>query len=233
MAFRRRRRGFRSKRRPRRFARRRRFRRRRRRNVTAMSTEPRTQFRALVYVGEDIDLDPGAVGVTASHYFRCNSLFDPDFTGTGHQPHGFDSLALKYGGYRVRTATITCTFMASSTANANKRVGIQLTSQSSPVSTVITDIVESPHVVYKVLATSDSGRSVVRVRMTVRPWHFLGVAYKNSNYSANVVSSPTNVCFFRVFCGPVDEVQDTTGAQVDVHITYKAQFFDGLEIGPS
>ena len=35
------------------------------------------------------------------HVFRLNSLFDPDFTGTGHQPQGYDNMALQYNRYIV------------------------------------------------------------------------------------------------------------------------------------
>lgn len=35
------------------------------------------------------------------YVFRLNSLFDPDFSGVGHQPYGFDNLALLYNRYRV------------------------------------------------------------------------------------------------------------------------------------
>lgn len=39
---------------------------------------------------------------TGSEYaFRINSLFDPDFTGTGHQPVGFDQMSAIYRIYRV------------------------------------------------------------------------------------------------------------------------------------
>lgn len=33
--------------------------------------------------------------------FRLNSTFDPDFTGTGHQPYGRDTYASLYNRYRV------------------------------------------------------------------------------------------------------------------------------------
>lgn len=33
--------------------------------------------------------------------FRLNSLFDPNFTGTGHQPLGYDQFGALYGIYRV------------------------------------------------------------------------------------------------------------------------------------
>jgi len=52
----------------------------------------------LVY--EDlITLAPGTV--YGSYLFRGNSLFDPDYTGTGHQPRYFDQLTPIYGRYKV------------------------------------------------------------------------------------------------------------------------------------
>jgi hypothetical protein len=37
----------------------------------------------------------------ADYVYRCNSLFDPDFSGVGGQPDGFDTWKTIYGVYRV------------------------------------------------------------------------------------------------------------------------------------
>ena len=39
-----------------------------------------------------------------------NSLFDPDFTGTGHQPYYFDQFATIYQRYTVIGSKLTATF---------------------------------------------------------------------------------------------------------------------------
>lgn len=42
-----------------------------------------------------------ATTLASQQIFNINSLFDPDRTGTGHQPYGFDQLAAMYNRYRV------------------------------------------------------------------------------------------------------------------------------------
>lgn len=38
---------------------------------------------------------------TGVYAFRLNSVFDPNLTGVGHQPYGFDTLSTVYNKYRV------------------------------------------------------------------------------------------------------------------------------------
>ena len=47
-----------------------------------------------------IGLDPGT-GTIATYSFRTNSMYDPDRTGIGHQPRGFDQYAVNYNHYTV------------------------------------------------------------------------------------------------------------------------------------
>lgn len=42
-----------------------------------------------------------ATDATGQYIFNLNSLYDPDRTGIGHQPYGYDNLALLYNRYRV------------------------------------------------------------------------------------------------------------------------------------
>lgn len=40
-------------------------------------------------------------GVGGRYQFSCNGLYDPNVTGTGHQPMGFDQMAALYNHYTV------------------------------------------------------------------------------------------------------------------------------------
>jgi hypothetical protein len=52
----------------------------------------------------------------AGHTFRGNSLYDPDFTGTGQQPLYFDQLMQTYSKYKVISAKVTVHFIGSDAA---------------------------------------------------------------------------------------------------------------------
>lgn len=50
-------------------------------------------------------------GVSAKHIMRCNSVYDPDKTGVGHQPMWHDLIASVYRKYRVISSKIKVTFI--------------------------------------------------------------------------------------------------------------------------
>lgn len=60
---------------------------------------PKSKLVKLRYV-EQISLDPGLGGFSVSEW-RANSVFDPNLSGTGHQPMGFDQWSEIYERYTV------------------------------------------------------------------------------------------------------------------------------------
>lgn len=66
---------------------------------------PKRVVSTLKYVGQhEITSTTGAVGVFR---YSCNGLFDPNITGTGHQPMYFDNLMAIYRHYTVIGSKIT------------------------------------------------------------------------------------------------------------------------------
>lgn len=70
------------------------------------------------------------LGVPGSYIFSANGAFDPNITGTGHQPMGFDNMMLFYDQYCVLSSSIKVTFAGLSTSVA--RVGVVLYDQPVP-----------------------------------------------------------------------------------------------------
>ena len=72
---------------------------------------PDRMFVKLRYTDIIVRTVPSAVD---NYVFRGNSCFDPDFTGTGHQPFGFDQWAAAnsfYNRYRVHASKMVIRFI--------------------------------------------------------------------------------------------------------------------------
>lgn len=71
---------------------------------------------------------------TAEHSFRCNNIYDPDATGTGHQPRFFDALAEIYGQYTVLGSKMTAKIVGYDSgalaSHAAQAIGIRASSDS-------------------------------------------------------------------------------------------------------
>lgn len=56
---------------------------------------------------DTISINPGS-GVLGSYVFRANDMYDPDYTGLGHQPLGFDQyMGVMYNHFTVLGSKIT------------------------------------------------------------------------------------------------------------------------------
>jgi len=77
-----------------------------------------------------LELNAGS-DASNTHSFRCNQLFDPDLTSTGHQPFGYDNLALQYSKYRVSGSKITAKVVGFGEQNGvAQAIGIRMGAQS-------------------------------------------------------------------------------------------------------
>lgn len=91
----------------------------------------------------------GGTGNFRVYQFRANSIFDPDYTGVGHQPRGHDQYANFFRTYRVH-AVLVEVFVENNTAFSQSLVAIYPhKSASYPLD--VTAIMESPDIKYRVM----------------------------------------------------------------------------------
>jgi len=81
----------------------------------------------------------GTAGAISNYFISANGIFDPNVTGTGHQPMGFDTMMTYYEQYTVMASKITVCFCNNSLQAV--RAGISLTPDTT--AGVIGDIVEN------------------------------------------------------------------------------------------
>lgn len=66
---------------------------------------------------DNIIVPSGAAGASSIYQFRANSVFDPDYTGVGHQPMFHDEMLAQYKYYTVLKCYIRIRIPANSTTN--------------------------------------------------------------------------------------------------------------------
>lgn len=167
-----------------------------------------------------IILNPGAL-VTDSHLFRANGIFDPDQTGTGHQPYGRDTYASIYNHYRVLKSTISMT----SSTSINGIFGISLKDDTT-VETNYDTIREAKGTKYRV---AQLGATVQPVRQT-----FLSNYYVNkSNQDAPMGASPGDPMFYQCWYEGLNEIANPNTNAFVVNIVYDVLMWELRDLGQS
>jgi len=89
------------------------------------------------------------VGTMGGYVFSANGIYDPNISGTGHQPMGFDQMMLFYEQYAVVAATVQITAVAT-TSNISTSLVAYL-SPDTTIQTSLTKVLENGLAVFKVL----------------------------------------------------------------------------------
>lgn len=169
--------------------------------------------------------------ISSTQVFRANDLFDPDYSGTGHQPMGFDQLMLWYNHFTVRTAKITllCQNLGSATV-----VCLRVDGDLTPI-TVIDRVVEIGGCVLETLEGKGVTGANKKVSMSVDIARLQGVSQKTITADANLrgtaAASPSEVTYFHVTTWNTTGI--TTSTEIDVMLEQTATFFEPRAITES
>lgn len=142
--------------------------------------------------------DYRAVGASASqgsYVYRINSCFDPDFTGVGGQPDGFDQWKTLYQQYRV----VACDVKVRAAALAGSALCTLTPSLSSTVSSSADEQIGLRRARGKLCNVSGE---VAKLNARYRVGDIFGVSDQNvldeDNYAATVTSSPSSAVYARI-----------------------------------
>jgi hypothetical protein len=189
-----------------------------------MSVLPRTFRRTLPYA-QTVQLTTGAAGVVgAQQAYSINSCFDPDISGVGHQPYGFDQLATWYSRYIVLDTTVE---ISCSTIGGTADVAIlwwftPTSSTGTVVGSTFDRALETPMLGAGLLSPSGSSRTF-RLTQRLVPWKVEGITKDQyfdqyDIYGASVGASPTRVPSFQLAtASPSGVAGETISATVRIH----------------
>jgi len=174
-----------------------------------------------------------AGAITSTYVFRANDLFDPDFTGTGHQPMGFDQLMVWYNHFAVVSAKIrvVCKNTTSSTAPT---VCLRVDANSSPL-TVIDQIVEFGGCVTEDLEGKGGYGANKILELGCNICKLQGVSRSaltaDPSLRGSAAASPTEVTYFHITCW--DTAAGTSLLECDVILEQVAQFMEPRDMTES
>lgn len=212
-------------------------RRRRPTNYSGANARPFSdKYRYKMRYCEEVAIN-GGVATFGFNTFSMNSLFDPNTTGTGHQPMGFDQLAAIYNRYIVTGAKITATFAFSPADAQPSWVGLTVHENStfSGTSTPVEELIEQGKTVYRCISAGDGGQPIVTLSRSISHRKEFSVRDLMGNieeYGALVTGSPANGLFATAWIAGAGGLS-SPGCDVMVKIEYTGYFTEPVLLGAS
>lgn len=158
----------------------------------------RKLFTKMIYQ-DSFALDTGA-GTVGSVIYSANNLYDPDVSGVGHQPRGFDELMNLYSHFVVVGSKITVTVLheGGSVNLSSACSGVSLQADSTPLST-LNDYLESSYV--RFTHNSDYSQKPSTISYKCNPNKFLGRSkpLSDPDLKGSASGSPIEQAYFHVF----------------------------------
>lgn len=173
---------------------------------------------------DQFNIDGAAAGVTGKYTLSLSSLFDPNVTGAGHQPGGFDELMAIYEKYCVTEAEYRITIY-----NNNATAGSFNCCSISDVPTSDNDIrtiIENGQCQHHVLGLNPGGASVKTFSGTVDIAKAHGVSrsqlLSDDTFWGGATVSPPDQIFLKLATTGINFAADGPQCNVVAEIKYKA-----------
>jgi len=194
---------------------------------TAMLRQiPRTSFPAHMNVSfhyaETISVTN--TGSLANDYlFNLNSLYDPNRTGTGHQPLGYDTWTTFYNKYRVDSCDVIIEPLSTSSATAITLIAVP--SNSASVMTQMYQAHEHPF--SKNISFQDNGQRT-KITAHYNMHQVTGVSLQkyitDDLFTSSLSGSPSETLILHIVTEDAAQATPTTYYKVD--IIYNSVLFD-------
>lgn len=172
------------------------------------------------YFDEGVFLNPG-ISSPSMQIFNLSSLYDPDTTGTGHQPMGFDQLIPLYDHYTVHRAKVRVTFTSNDATYP--QFAVLALSDTSTLPSNLGTVIENGRCQYKILGPRGGSKQVVELTLEVDHSQFFARSvFAGDKYMGTASTSPSDAVFLHVGLQGY-AATDTNGAYVFTEIIYESR----------
>lgn len=180
------------------------------------------QKRVTLLYSDFYNLADAVGGVLQNQDFRANGCFDPDVTGVGHQPMGFDTWASQYNHYVVQNSEIKVQITNINTPSAGSVIYGVCRDDDGTISADWRPMVEQNIGTYR-MKGGGTGQTIDQRPIFCKYNRYLMHGQKGSASYVQVTSDPTDLTHFMVWAQCIDRASTFT-LQVHVTIAYDVIF---------
>lgn len=173
---------------------------------------------------DQISIDPSAA-TTVHHLFRANGINDPDQSGTGHQPYGYDTYGLIYNHNRVLRSTIVVKCIS---AGSDGVWGISRTDDAT-VSSDQTTNVEQKGTVFDHVHAKYNGTAPSQLTNYFDTKYYVNKNNQDCAWNTN----PADPMFFDIWCQGYGLADNPAASAFAVAITYDVLMWELKDLGQS
>lgn len=163
------------------------------------------------------------LGVPTYYVFSANGLYDPNITGTGHQPMGFDQMMALYNHYEVLSATITLTAVNSGTVEGFN-MGIKLDDSGVLAANDLNNTFEHPLTRWRTVSSTYDTPNTISHKFSQKA--FFGDKAGDRETWGDSAANPTDQAYFMCLVGPVTATQDLATIPFVVQIDYLVKWHE-------
>jgi len=185
----------------------------------------------LKYCESYTQVNPGA-GQSSAYIYRANDLFDPNYTGVGHQPTGFDQYMAMYNKFVVIASKIKVIGF-NNDAETNDVIGGIAIMDNVTVQTTAENYMEQPLADWSIITGgAGAASSVNRTAFDSKVWSNTDI-YTNDLLFGSSSSTPTKMWYYHVFAAATEATANPGNINFAVEIEYKVKFFDPKSVSIS
>jgi len=171
-------------------------------------------------------------GTPSNWIFSANGLYDPDITGTGHQPMGFDQMMAFYNHYEVIGAKIRFTPHLGAEGSAFN-YGVKLDDSSTFAVSNIEGILEHPLNNWKSWSGPYTSLSNFDVVQTFSNKRFFGDKSGDRATWGDAASNPQDQAYFLCWIAPLTALQDIGPIPCTITIEYIVKYHEPKDLTQS
>lgn len=173
---------------------------------------------------ETILINPVA-GYAGDYVFSANGVYDPNITGTGHQPYGFDQMMAMFNHCYVIGSKITVRMVSNQSIPA--WLGVALRPNATSLSGTLTDVlIEQPGLSKKLVPLT--GDRTTTISRGFSAYKFFSKNRKSligdETYTNTNAANPPEQAYYHVLLMPYNSSDDLTSNVICVSIDYHCVF---------